>query len=130
MGADLTIRAFFVRRAPTVYARIFRPARRRRSEESEIAIGRKNPVLARSGRWWGNLFLNRAITGAIVERHPFGGYKMSGGGTKAGGPGYLENLLFPRVIVENVMRRGFRSTENLITMLYFTAGKLDLPVTH
>jgi len=26
--------------------------------------------------------------------------------------------------------RGFRSTENLITMLYFTAGKLDLPVTH
>ena len=26
--------------------------------------------------------------------------------------------------------RGFRSTENLITMLYFTAGRLDLPVTH
>ena len=26
--------------------------------------------------------------------------------------------------------RGFRSTDNLITMLYFTAGKLDLPVTH
>jgi len=55
----------------------------------------------------GNLYLNRAITGAIVERHPFGGYKMSGGGTKAGGKGYLENFLFPRVVVENVMRRGF-----------------------
>jgi RHH-type proline utilization regulon transcriptional repressor/proline dehydrogenase/delta 1-pyrroline-5-carboxylate dehydrogenase len=55
----------------------------------------------------GNLYLNRGITGAIVERHPFGGFKMSGGGTKAGGKGYLENFLFPRVVVENVMRRGF-----------------------
>ena len=55
----------------------------------------------------GNLYLNRGITGAIVERHPFGGFKMSGGGTKAGGRGYLENFLFPRVIAENVLRRGF-----------------------
>ncbi|HTZ22337.1 MAG TPA: proline dehydrogenase family protein [Opitutaceae bacterium] len=55
----------------------------------------------------GNLYLNRGITGAIVERHPFGGFKMSGGGTKAGGRGYLENFLFPRVTVENVLRRGF-----------------------
>ena len=55
----------------------------------------------------GNVYLNRGITGAIVERHPFGGFKMSGGGTKAGGKGYLENFLFPRVIAENVMRRGF-----------------------
>jgi len=55
----------------------------------------------------GNLYLNRGITGAIVERHPFGGFKMSGGGTKAGGRGYLENFLFPRVVAENVLRRGF-----------------------
>jgi RHH-type proline utilization regulon transcriptional repressor/proline dehydrogenase/delta 1-pyrroline-5-carboxylate dehydrogenase len=55
----------------------------------------------------GNLYLNRAITGAIVERHPFGGFKMSGAGTKAGGKEYLQNFLFPRVTVENVMRRGF-----------------------
>ncbi len=55
----------------------------------------------------GNLYLNRACTGAIVERHPFGGFKMSGGGTKAGGKGYLENFLFPRSVAENVMRRGF-----------------------
>jgi RHH-type proline utilization regulon transcriptional repressor/proline dehydrogenase/delta 1-pyrroline-5-carboxylate dehydrogenase len=55
----------------------------------------------------GNLYLNRAITGAIVERHPFGGFKMSGGGTKAGGKEYLLNFMFPRVVVENVMRRGF-----------------------
>jgi RHH-type proline utilization regulon transcriptional repressor/proline dehydrogenase/delta 1-pyrroline-5-carboxylate dehydrogenase len=55
----------------------------------------------------GNLYLNRGCTGAIVERHPFGGFRMSGGGTKAGGRGYLENFLFPRVVAENVMRRGF-----------------------
>jgi len=59
----------------------------------------------------GNVYLNRGITGAIVERHPFGGYKMSGGGTKAGGKGYLENFLFPRAIAENVMRRGFTPQE-------------------
>jgi RHH-type proline utilization regulon transcriptional repressor/proline dehydrogenase/delta 1-pyrroline-5-carboxylate dehydrogenase len=55
----------------------------------------------------GNLYLNRSITGAIVERHPFGGFRMSGGGTKAGGRGYLENFMFPRVIAENSLRRGF-----------------------
>jgi len=55
----------------------------------------------------GNLYINRGVTGAVVERHPFGGFKMSGGGTKAGGKEYLENFLFPRAIAENVMRRGF-----------------------
>ncbi|HEY1794084.1 MAG TPA: proline dehydrogenase family protein [Opitutaceae bacterium] len=60
----------------------------------------------------GNLYLNRGITGAVVERHPFGGFAMSGGGTKAGGKGYLENFLFPRVVAENVMRRGFTPPED------------------
>jgi RHH-type proline utilization regulon transcriptional repressor/proline dehydrogenase/delta 1-pyrroline-5-carboxylate dehydrogenase len=59
----------------------------------------------------GNLYLNRGITGAIVERHPFGGFKMSGGGTKAGGREYLQNFLFPRAVVENVLRRGFTPPE-------------------
>ena len=59
----------------------------------------------------GNVYLNRGITGAVVGRHPFGGFRMSGGGTKAGGRGYLENFLFPRVIAENVMRRGFTPPE-------------------
>ena len=59
----------------------------------------------------GNLYLNRSITGAMVERHPFGGYKMSGGGTKAGGNEYLQNFLFPKSIVENVLRRGFTPVE-------------------
>jgi len=55
----------------------------------------------------GNVYINRTITGALVARHPFGGYKMSGGGTKAGGGDYLQNFLFPRVVTENRMRRGF-----------------------
>ncbi len=55
----------------------------------------------------GNLYINRGITGAIVARHPFGGFKMSGGGTKAGGRDYLLNFLLPRVVTENTMRRGF-----------------------
>lgn len=39
----------------------------------------------------GNLYINRGITGAIVQRQPFGGWKKSaiGAGTKAGGPNYL-----------------------------------------
>jgi RHH-type proline utilization regulon transcriptional repressor/proline dehydrogenase/delta 1-pyrroline-5-carboxylate dehydrogenase len=59
----------------------------------------------------GNLYINRTITGAIVERQPFGGFKMSGGGTKAGGADYLQNFLVPRVVTENCLRRGFAPTE-------------------
>ncbi len=59
----------------------------------------------------GNLYINRPITGAIVERQPFGGFKMSGGGTKAGGREYLQNFLVPRVITENCLRRGFAPEE-------------------
>ena len=55
----------------------------------------------------GNLYLNRGITGAIVGRQPFGGFKMSGGGTKAGGREYLHHFLVPRVVTENCLRRGF-----------------------
>lgn len=55
----------------------------------------------------GNVYVNRPITGAIVNRHPFGGFKLSGIGTKAGGPDYLREFLLPRTITENTMRRGF-----------------------
>ncbi len=55
----------------------------------------------------GNLYLNRPCTGAQVQRQPFGGFKMSGAGTKAGGPGYLLNFAEMRVSTENTMRRGF-----------------------
>jgi RHH-type proline utilization regulon transcriptional repressor/proline dehydrogenase/delta 1-pyrroline-5-carboxylate dehydrogenase len=54
----------------------------------------------------GNVYINRSCTGAIVGRHPFGGYKMSGGGTKAGGEDYLLNFLVPRVVTENTSRHG------------------------
>lgn len=42
----------------------------------------------------GNLYVNRGITGAIVQRQPFGGWKKSsvGLGAKAGGPNYLTQL--------------------------------------
>ena len=60
----------------------------------------------------GNLYLNRGITGALVGRQPFGGFKMSGIGSKAGGPDYLLQFVLPRTITENTMRRGFAPTTN------------------
>jgi RHH-type proline utilization regulon transcriptional repressor/proline dehydrogenase/delta 1-pyrroline-5-carboxylate dehydrogenase len=55
----------------------------------------------------GNLYLNRRCTGAIVGRQPFGGFKMSGIGSKAGGPDYLLQFLEPRTLTENTVRHGF-----------------------
>ncbi|MGH1468700.1 MAG: proline dehydrogenase family protein [Bdellovibrionales bacterium] len=55
----------------------------------------------------GNLYINRNITGAMVDRHPFGGYRLSGLGSKTGGPDYLKNFLEPRVMTENLVRQGF-----------------------
>jgi RHH-type transcriptional regulator, proline utilization regulon repressor / proline dehydrogenase / delta 1-pyrroline-5-carboxylate dehydrogenase len=55
----------------------------------------------------GNVYLNRGITGAMVHRQPFGGFKMSGIGTKAGGPDYLLQFVLPVNVTENTMRRGF-----------------------
>ena len=53
-------------------------------DETEIAQW-KSKVQA------GNLYINRGITGAIVQRQPFGGWKKSsiGPGAKAGGPNYV-----------------------------------------
>ncbi|MFP4127935.1 MAG: L-glutamate gamma-semialdehyde dehydrogenase [Desulfonatronovibrio sp.] len=59
----------------------------------------------------GNLYLNRGSTGALVERQPFGGFKMSGVGSKTGGPDYLIQFLDPRCVTENTMRRGFAPIE-------------------
>jgi RHH-type transcriptional regulator, proline utilization regulon repressor / proline dehydrogenase / delta 1-pyrroline-5-carboxylate dehydrogenase len=59
----------------------------------------------------GNLYINRHITGAIVARQPFGGFKLSGVGSKAGGPDYLLQFLEPRHISENVQRQGFAPIE-------------------
>ncbi|HNS22376.1 MAG TPA: L-glutamate gamma-semialdehyde dehydrogenase [Sedimentisphaerales bacterium] len=46
----------------------------------------------------GNLYLNRGCVGALVKVQPFGGFKMSGGGTKAGGPDYLLHFMDPRCV--------------------------------
>jgi RHH-type transcriptional regulator, proline utilization regulon repressor / proline dehydrogenase / delta 1-pyrroline-5-carboxylate dehydrogenase len=61
----------------------------------------------------GNLYINRGITGAIVARQPFGGYKLSGVGSKAGGPDYLLQFLEPRTVTENIQRQGFAPIEGV-----------------
>ena len=55
----------------------------------------------------GNLYLNRKITGALVARQPFGGFKLSGIGSKAGGEDYLKQFTDPACVTENTLRRGF-----------------------
>jgi RHH-type proline utilization regulon transcriptional repressor/proline dehydrogenase/delta 1-pyrroline-5-carboxylate dehydrogenase len=55
----------------------------------------------------GNVYVNRGITGARVGRQPFGGYGLSGVGSKAGGPDYLLQFVEPRVVTENTVRQGF-----------------------
>lgn len=67
----------------------------------------KNIELALDTFRVGNLYLNRGCTGALVMRQPFGGAKMSGVGSKAGGPDYLLQFVIPRAVSENTMRRGF-----------------------
>jgi len=58
----------------------------------------------------GNLYLNRGCTGAAVQRQPFGGARLSGVGSKAGGPDYLLHFVVPRSICESTIRRGFAPT--------------------
>ena len=72
-------------------------------------FSRKPAHLMRARREFrvGNLYLNRGITGALVGRQPFGGFGMSGLGSKAGGRDYLLQFVEPRAVCENTMRRGF-----------------------
>jgi RHH-type transcriptional regulator, proline utilization regulon repressor / proline dehydrogenase / delta 1-pyrroline-5-carboxylate dehydrogenase len=55
----------------------------------------------------GNVYVNRHVVGAIVGRQPFGGYGLSGVGSKAGGPDYLHQFVEPRTVTENTLRQGF-----------------------
>jgi RHH-type transcriptional regulator, proline utilization regulon repressor / proline dehydrogenase / delta 1-pyrroline-5-carboxylate dehydrogenase len=59
----------------------------------------------------GNVYVNRPTTGAIVGRQPFGGYGLSGVGSKAGGPDYLLQFVDPRAVTENTLRQGFAPGE-------------------
>jgi RHH-type proline utilization regulon transcriptional repressor/proline dehydrogenase/delta 1-pyrroline-5-carboxylate dehydrogenase len=70
-----------------------------------------NLELARQRFDVGNLYLNRPITGALVNRQPFGGHRLSGVGTKAGGEDYLMQFVVTRVVSEQTLRRGFAPTE-------------------
>jgi RHH-type proline utilization regulon transcriptional repressor/proline dehydrogenase/delta 1-pyrroline-5-carboxylate dehydrogenase len=65
--------------------------------------------LARAQREYqvGNLYFNRKISGSIVGRQPFGGFKLSGMGVQAGGPHYVLQFLQTRTVTENTLRRGF-----------------------
>jgi RHH-type transcriptional regulator, proline utilization regulon repressor / proline dehydrogenase / delta 1-pyrroline-5-carboxylate dehydrogenase len=54
----------------------------------------------------GNLYVNRGITGAMVGRQPFGGNRLSGTGTKAGGPDYLLQFVESQAVTENTIRHG------------------------
>jgi len=73
------------------------------------AFSRKPSHLERAKREFrvGNLYLNRDITGSLIGRQPFGGFGMSGVGSKAGGKDYLLQFVEPRCVAENTMRRGF-----------------------
>lgn len=55
----------------------------------------------------GNLYINQGTTGALVARQPFGGFKLSGCGAKAGGHNYLLQFLNERTVTENTMRKGY-----------------------
>ena len=69
-----------------------------RSPATVEAVARRTPV--------GNLYVNRGITGAMVGRQPFGGNRLSGVGSKAGGPDYLLQFVEPVVVTENTVRHG------------------------
>ena len=69
-----------------------------RNPDTVAEVVRRSPV--------GNLYINRKITAAMVGRQPFGGNRLSGTGTKAGGPDYLLHFVEPRVVTENTMRHG------------------------
>jgi RHH-type proline utilization regulon transcriptional repressor/proline dehydrogenase/delta 1-pyrroline-5-carboxylate dehydrogenase len=60
----------------------------------------------------GNVYVNRSTTGAMVGRQPFGGFGLSGVGSKAGGPDYLLQFVDPRVVTENTIRQGFAPPES------------------
>ncbi len=80
----------------------------------------------------GNAYINRTITGAIVQRQPFGGWKLSQVGTssKAGGPNYLFSFgtmqpaeTDPQVVASTVLTKpALASLANLAGELLDTEG--------
>jgi RHH-type transcriptional regulator, proline utilization regulon repressor / proline dehydrogenase / delta 1-pyrroline-5-carboxylate dehydrogenase len=54
----------------------------------------------------GVVYVDRAITGAMVGRQPFGGNRLSGTGARAGGRAYLRHFADEQVVTTNVVRHG------------------------
>ena len=75
----------------------------------------------------GNLYVNRGITGAIVQRQPFGGWKRSavGAGAKAGGPNYLFGLGEWRAAELPAAAPGAAVTAAVTELLEAAAPELD-----
>lgn len=69
------------------------------SSETNLEIARRKCNV-------GNWYENRGIVGAVVGRQPFGGWKGSGIGSKAGTPVYLERFLHLKTVSKNIVRRG------------------------
>ncbi len=63
---------------------------------------RENLEYARREYKVGNLYFNRKCTGALVGVHPFGGFKMSGTDSKAGGHDYLTLFLQAKSVSEKL----------------------------
>ncbi len=58
----------------------------------------------------GNLYVNRAMIGAVVGSQPFGGEGLSGTGPKAGGPHYLPRFAVERVVSTDTTSAGGNAT--------------------
>lgn len=65
-----------------------------------ISNNREHLEKARYDFHVGNLYFNRGCTSAIVGYQPFGGFKMSGTDSKAGGPDYLQYFMEGKVVSE------------------------------
>ena len=63
---------------------------------------RENIEYARREYQVGNLYINRKCTGALVGVHPFGGFKLSGTDSKAGGHDYLTLFLQAKSVSEQL----------------------------
>jgi RHH-type proline utilization regulon transcriptional repressor/proline dehydrogenase/delta 1-pyrroline-5-carboxylate dehydrogenase len=54
----------------------------------------------------GNVYINRSMIGAVVGVQPFGGYRLSGTGPKAGGPHYLTRFTTEQTVTVNTAAAG------------------------
>jgi RHH-type transcriptional regulator, proline utilization regulon repressor / proline dehydrogenase / delta 1-pyrroline-5-carboxylate dehydrogenase len=73
----------------------------------------------------GNCYINRTTTGAIVQRQPFGGTKMSsfGNGSKAGGPNYLREFMHAK---QRAIPKGKGSMNEAVNRLTMFLDQVDL----